>query len=260
MVEAQTFTKATLASRYMTKDTPPTADQLFVALDATWPAAANTKQDGWLLRDGAGGGKRVSAASRLTPDAGVAAAVEAMRAMGQTPMFQVRGEEVDLDTALEAAGYKLVDPVWLYAAPVGDLIDGESEQSRVYRGQFAVAAMQEIWAKGGIGPARLAVMERAAAPKSWLMTRIEDRPAGVAFVSVSGDVAMVHAIEVAGAYRRRGAAHALMSGAATFAADNGANWLALAVTKANLGATSLYQSLGMEVVAGYHYRVLIDGE
>lgn len=244
----------------MIKDTPPTADQLFVALDATWPAAATMAQDGWLLRDGAGGGKRVSAASRLAPDAEITAAAEAMRAMGQAPMFQVRGDEVDLDAALEAAAYQIVDPVWLYAAPVGDLIDGEPEQSRIYRGQFAVAAMQEIWATGGIGPGRLAVMERASAPKSWLMTRIDDRPAGVAFVSVAGGVAMIHAIEVAGAYRRQGAARALMSGAATFAADSGANWLALAVTKANVAANALYQSLGMEAVAGYHYRVLDQQE
>lgn len=244
----------------MSKDTPPTADQLFAALDATWPAAATTAQDGWLLRDGAGGGKRVSAASRMAPGAEIAVAAEAMQAMGQTPMFQVRGEETDLDAALEAAKYKVVDPVSLYVAPVGDLIDGHSEQSRVYRGQFAVAAMQEIWATGGIGPARLAVMERAAAPKSWLMTRIDDRPAGVAFVSVAGEIAMTHAIEVAGAYRRQGAARALMSGAATFAADNGAQWLALAVTKANVGANNLYQSLGMEAVAGYHYRVSDHGE
>lgn len=239
----------------MTKDTSATADRVFAALDATWPAAATKARDGWLLRDGAGGGKRVSAASRMASDARVSAAEKAMRAMGQTPLFQVRGEEPDLDAALETAGYSIVDPVWLYTARAAALIDGKSEQSRVYRGQFAVAAMQEIWAAGGIGPARLAVMERAATPKSWLMTRIDDRPAGVAFVSVAGDIAMVHAIEVADAFRRKGAARALMSGAATFATDNGAGWLALAVTKANVGANALYQSLGMEAVAGYHYRL-----
>lgn len=240
----------------MTKDTFPTAEQVFSALDTTWPAFASKEQDGWLLRDGAGGGKRVSAASRTAADAEISIATDTMRAMGQTPLFQVRGEEPDLDAALETSGYAVFDPVWVYAARAADLIDGKSEQSRVYRGQFAVAAMQEIWAAGGIGPARLAVMERAAAPKSWLMTRIDDRPAGVAFISVEGDIAMIHAIEVADVYRRQGAARALMSGAATFAVENGAAWLALAVTKANVGANTLYQSLGMEVVAGYHYRIL----
>lgn len=244
----------------MTKDTSLTADQMFSALDATWPAATVKAQNGWLLRDGAGGGKRVSAASRMASDAEISVAADAMQAMGQAPTFQVRGEDPDLDAALDAAEYAIVDPVWLYAARVADLIDGQSEQSRIYRGQFAVAAMQEIWSAGGIGPARLAVMERAAAPKAWLMTRIDDRPAGVAFVSVAGGIAMIHAIEVANAYRRQGAARALMSGAATFAADNGAEWLGLAVTKANVGANNLYQSLGMEAVAGYHYRVIDQQE
>jgi len=230
--------------------------EAFAALDATWPAAEVAEHSGWLVRNGAGGGKRVSAASQISLDADINVAVDAMRAMGQVPLFQVRGDETALDDALEAVGYSIIDPVWIYSAPTADLIDGLSEQSRVYRGQFAVAAMQEIWAAGGIGPARIKVMERAASPKSWLLTRIDDRPAGVAFVSVSGGIAMAHAIEVSTNYRRQGAVRVLLSGAATFAADNGAKHLALAVTKANVAANGLYQSLGMKVVAGYHYRIL----
>ena len=233
-----------------------TEAEVFTALDATWPAADLQERDGWLLRKGAGGGKRVSAASAVSPGADIDVAANAMRAMGQPPLFQVRGDETALDGALDAAGYSIIDPVLIYAAPVTALIDGLSEQSRVYRGQFAVAAMQEIWGAGGIGPARLAIMDRASAPKSWLMTRTSDRPAGVAFVGVSGNFAMAHAIEVSASYRRQGAARALLSGAATFASDNGATHLALAVTKANIAANSLYQSLGMKVVAGYHYRIL----
>ena len=109
------------------------------------------------LQRGAGGGKRVSAASQISLDADINVAADAMRAMGQVPLFQVRGDETALDDALEAAGYSIIDPVWIYSAPTADLIDGLSEQSRVYRGQFAVAAMQEIWAAGGIGPARIMV-------------------------------------------------------------------------------------------------------
>lgn len=228
---------------------------IFAALDATWPALRVFEQGGWLLRDGAGGGKRVSAASEKMVGADIDGAAEAMQRLGQAPLFQVRQGEAALDRRLEDDGYQVVDPVWIYAASPPGLIDGLSEQSRVYRGQFAVAAMREIWAEGGIGAHRLAVMDRAAAPKAWLMTRIDDRPAGVAFVSVAGDIAMVHAIEVRERFRRRGAAKALISGAATFAADHGAEHLALAVTKANVGANALYRSLGMEVVAGYHYRI-----
>ncbi len=126
--------------------------EAFAALDATWPAAEVAEHSGWLVRNGAGGGKRVSAASQISLDADINVAADAMRAMGQVPLFQVRGDETALDDALEAAGYSIIDPVWIYSAPTADLIDGLSEQSRVYRGQFAVAAMQEIWAAGGIEP------------------------------------------------------------------------------------------------------------
>ncbi|MEL6679458.1 MAG: GNAT family N-acetyltransferase, partial [Pseudomonadota bacterium] len=37
--------------------------RLYDAVEATWPAAHMWQQDGWTMRDGAGGGKRVSAAT-----------------------------------------------------------------------------------------------------------------------------------------------------------------------------------------------------
>ena len=37
--------------------TLPDAASVMAALDATWPAYATHTQDGWILRDGAGGGK-----------------------------------------------------------------------------------------------------------------------------------------------------------------------------------------------------------
>ena len=91
-----------------------------------------------------------------------------------------------------------------------------------------------------------------------LMSRANDRPVGAAFVAVDGEVAMIHAIEVAKAHRRKGGAVRLMQGAARFAAENGAEWLALAVTEANSGARALYERLGMADAGGYHYRVRTD--
>ncbi len=235
--------------------TLPTEAEIFEALDETWPARRVIDADGWRLRDGGGGGKRVSAATRTAPDADIAAAIVGMEELGQTPLFQVRGNEPDLDAALAAKGFDIVDPVLIYAAPSASLNDGLGEQSRIYRCEGPIAAMREIWAAGGIDASRLAVMDRAAAPKTWLMSRLDDRAAAVGFVSVPGAVAMIHAIETAAAKRRRGAARALLSGAGIFATANGADNLALAVTKANEVANNLYQALGMAVVAEYHYRI-----
>ena len=53
----------------------------------------------------------------------------------------------------------------------------------------------ELWAEGGIGPARLAVMERVQGPKTVILARAQDRAAGVAFVALHDGMAMLHGLE-----------------------------------------------------------------
>ena len=104
-------------------------------------------------------------------------------------------------------------------------------------------------------PARRAIMDRALGPKMFLMSRASEKPAGVAFFAVDGDVAMIHAIEVLPALRRQGGGVLLMELAARMALEHGAETLALAVTQANTGACALYERLGMAVAGQYHYRL-----
>jgi GNAT superfamily N-acetyltransferase len=66
---------------------------------------------------------------------------------------------------------------------------------------------------------------------------------------------MIHAVEVRPALRRKGAARQMLNAAAHWAAEQGADRLALAVTEANAGARALYASLGMQPVGQYHYRI-----
>ena len=236
----------------------PAPARLMAAIDATWPAAEYRRLGPWTLRRGAGGGQRVSAASTDDETADPAEAAEAMRAWGQTPLFRVSEEQAALDDRLAAADCRRHDPVVLYAAPVGRLADGRDETARVIRVRAPLAILDEIWLAGGIGPGRRAVMDRAPEPRTTLMARVGDRPAGVAFIGVDGEVAMIHAIEVAPAQRRLGAGETLIRGAASFAAEHGAAWLALAVTEANAPARALYARLGMGVAGRYHYRLGAD--
>lgn len=229
--------------------------EIFEALEATWPAAEVVERDGWRLRLGDGGGKRVSAATRLAPDADIGAAEAAMAAWGQTPLFQLTPGQSDLDAALDGRGYQVVDPVTIYAIKTERLLIDGSELGKILRGDRRIALAEDIWAAGGVGSARLAVMDRVECPKSYVLSRLGDRPAGVAFVAAAGRVAMVHAIEVMPKHRRKGAARLLMAGAARFAHEAGAEVFSLVVTDANEGANALYQALGMEVVARYHYRL-----
>ena len=56
------------------------------AMEATWPPHATHRQGPWLIREGAGGGKRVSAASVEGDwhEADLAEAEEAMLALGSS--------------------------------------------------------------------------------------------------------------------------------------------------------------------------------
>lgn len=242
--------------------TLPDNERLMAATDATWAPAEMLDFGGWRLRSGAGegGGKRVSAASPLGGPA--AAAVEdaeaVMRHWGQPGLFRLTPADAALDAELEGRGYALIDPVVLYAGSVGRLVGEGSHMAAVYRCAFAPAILQEIWAAGGIGPGRLAVMDRVSGPSTRLLSRAGDTPCGVAFVAVSdddGEIAMIHAIEVLPRLRRQGAGRLLVEGAARFAAEHGAAWLTLAVTEANSPARALYARMGMVEAGHYHYRI-----
>ncbi|SDD69809.1 GNAT family N-acetyltransferase [Ruegeria marina] len=233
----------------------------FAVVDATWPAARIETRGNLVLREGRGGGKRVSAASAMGPLSGaeIGAAEDAMRAMGQQPLFQLRPGNEDLDAELAERGYDIVDPVNIYAIAAERLTDIPIPRVTVFTLWEPLAIMRELWAQGGIGPGRLAVMDRTKGPKTGLLMRHRDKPGGVAFVAIHDSVAMLHALEIPPHQRRQGLGKWAMRGAAFWALDNGAQTLSVVCTKANEGANALYRSLGMEIVGEYHYRLLDEG-
>lgn len=234
----------------------PDVHQLYRVTEGTWPPARVWGKDGITLRDGAGGGKRVSAATSegVPARAALADAEAAMLAMGQTPLFMIRAGEADLDAMLAAEGYCVIDPVTLYRLPTAQLTDKPIPPVTAFAIWEPLAIMMELWAQDGIGPARVAVMERAQI-KTGLLARWNEQPAGAAFVGVHDGVAMVHAVIVAAHQRRQGVAQWLMRKAAFWAQEQGAAWISVLCVKENLAANRLYQGLGFEAVGSYHYRI-----
>lgn len=233
----------------------PDAARLFAALDATWPAARFIDQPPWVLREGRGGGQRVSAATASGPveDADIDAAEAGMRALAQRPLFMIRPEDGVLDALLEARGYEIVDPVTLYLAESLTLC-ADLPPASAYPSWPLLAVQAQIWAEGGIGPARLAVMERVTGQKTAILGRGGNTPASTAFIAIDDDIAMLHALEVRPASRKRGMGRKTMQAAANWAAAQGAKWMTLAVTRENVAANALYTSLGMTPATSYHYR------
>ncbi len=239
-----------------------TSARIFAASDATWPAATLRDVGPVTLREGQGGGSRASAAT-VRPGtsadeitAHLPAAEAAMLAMGQSCLFQVREGDDALDALLAVRGYAVMDPVVAFSAPVAALTARPLEMLRTFCAWPAIAAQAEIWAAGGIGPARRAVMARARTPRTTLLGRAGDSPAATAFVACDGPLAMLHALEVAPPFRRSGLGRDMMHAAGHWAAGQGARDLALLVTRANGAACALYAGIGMRIVTHYHYRIL----
>ncbi|MBE2277176.1 MAG: GNAT family N-acetyltransferase [Rhodobacteraceae bacterium] len=220
-------------------------------MEATWPPARSWTLGPFRLRDGAGGGKRVSATT--VEGSWDGAALAAAEAAMDAPLFALRVGDEALDEALAARGYRIVDPVVAYAAPVAALA-GTLPFLAAFAHWPPLEVARDIWAEGGIGATRVAVMQRVAGPRAAVLARTDERPVGAAFVACDGPEAMLHALEVRNLARRRGTGQRLLRAAANWAADQGATRLSLLVTERNIAARALYDAAGMAVVGRYHYR------
>ena len=241
----------------MQKQTWDDFGDILTALDATWPAAARQSIGPWIIRDGQEGGKRVSAAtpnSDWTP-ADIQTAEATMRDLGQTPLFMIINQDHDLDHALADTGYDIVDPVNIYSTSVDTLTIERPPKVSMFSVWPPLAIEIDMWAEGGISDARVNVMKRVQGPKTSILARWNDYPAGVGFAAVHGKDAFVHAVEIRAAQRQQGVASWLMKQAAFWAAEQGVSRLNVACTKANVAANALYRSIGMKVVGEYHYRM-----
>lgn len=221
---------------------------LFEVLEATWPPASSQRIGPFRRRDGAGGGKRVSA---TVLDGTFSQA--ALDALGPEPLFQLRPGQEGLDRALEKRGYRVIDPTILLVAPAADL--AEPPPPVFLLGCFPpLAIMRNLWAAAHTGPERIAIMERVQGTRQCFIIRHSDSPAGVGFVAIHKGTAMLHALHVEPQLRRQGVARKAVRAMAHWAAQNGATRFSLAVTEANAAARALYADLGMVESGTYHYR------
>ncbi|RCW84083.1 GNAT family N-acetyltransferase [Paracoccus lutimaris] len=226
------------------------------AFETTWPAAEYADAGAFRVGRGHGAGGRVSSARALRPDWDEAdiPAVEAIhRRWRQRAMFRLPDCDDALAKALIARGYQRQNPTAIMALDCAALRDRDVPGMTAFTIWPPLAIQGDIWAAGNIGAARQAVMPRVALPRTAILGRHEDRAAGAAFVAVDGPVAMIHAIEVAPGFRRKGLAGWLIRRAATWADAQGATRLGLAVSRANTSARALYDRMGFAETGGYAY-------
>lgn len=239
----------------------PGITDLAPVVAATWPPATQTELGPFTIFQNTGGGSRVRAARLADPhadgcdvtDDDIHAAVIAMETLNQPPLFAVLGPQTSLDHQLAAMGFAVKDPTDAMVMPTADLA-ATPPPVTCFETWPPLAIQEEIWLTDDIGPDRLTVMMRADGPKTSLFGRVNDRPAGSAFVAVHDGIAMLHGLVVTPEARRKGLARNMMHAAGDWAANNGADTFSLLVTQRNTAARSLYTSLGFQPVGHYHYR------
>jgi len=221
-----------------------TSQEIFDALHATWPAQKSWEDGAWTHRESSGGGNRVNASTRLEDSSEVP----------NSTLVMGRPRQPYLDQALEQARYRMRDATLALTMPVPEAPEAPPLVT-TFLGWEPLEAHRMIWQQDGIGPERLAIMDRVASPKTALLGRINDRPAGAGFAACHNGIAMVHALSVLEANRRQGLAQRMMMRAMVWARAQEAHTLAVLVTKANKPAIALYERLGMRADSSYHYRV-----
>lgn len=246
----------------MTHPALPSLERFAAASDATWRGAETEALGAWRMRfSPAAAGNRASsvwpAGDPGLPMADAVAAVEAAyRARGLPPRFQLWDGGGALDTALEAAGYRKYDRSVVMGRGLAGAWPDPPKETIAIAVTTPLALMDEIWEQDGIPAPRRAVMERAEGPIMRFLGRIGMRPAGAVAAIVDRDVAVVHALTVLPAHRRKGVATRLMRAAVAFAEGAGAGVMAHSVSADSAGAIALYEGLGFQAFGEYHYRVL----
>lgn len=225
------------------------------AFETTWPAAEYAQAGGFRVGHGLGAGGRVGSAFTIGNwmPTDIDAAINIHFNWKQRALFSTLDTETKLQDELETRNFLIEKPSLIMAAPTKVLTDQVIPKIMTFTIWPPLSIQRDIWVEGNIDARRQAIMDRVTTFKTSILGRIEDRAAGTAFAALNQDVAMLHALEIAPEFRRKGLAGWMIRQAAFWAEENGASRLALAVLRDNAGAVSLYESLGFRVVTGYRY-------
>jgi len=229
------------------------------ASDVCWPPIKKLEIGPWTIREGGGGGNRVSATSLNNSnsflDTDIVCAEAAMKALSQPYIFLIGKEERELDFTLETLGYNIVTPSVIYGCDIDRVSNFDIPPITTFNVWPPLEIMKKIWIEGGVSESRLSVMERSKGEKTTILGRVSNVVAGCAFVSIYSGISMVHSVLVHPNFRRKGLGRYMLNESAKWASGRGSSYIALQVTEQNNEARSLYKNLGMEVKGSYHYRV-----
>ena len=234
-----------------------TPNSFWAASETCWPPLNKKNIGPWVIREGEGGGNRVSSttANDFFRKEDIFIAENHMQLLNQKNIFHIREKDLELDNILDRLGYSLVDKTVVYGSKIAKMSSPCVPPMTAFNIWPPLRIMKDIWEIGGTTDSRISVMERCKVRKTAILGRIENKAAGCAFISEYKGVAILQALFVLPSYRRKGLARFLISESVKWVSYAESAYLALMTDKYNKEARGLYDSLGMKIIDKYHYRV-----
>ena len=234
-----------------------TPNSFWAASETCWPPLNKKNIGPWVIREGAGGGNRVSSttANDFFRKEDIFIAENHMQLLNQKNIFQIREKDLELDNILDRLGYSLVDKTVVYGSKIAKMSSPCVPPMTAFNIWPPLRIMKDIWEIGGTTDSRISVMERCKVRKTAILGRIENKAAGCAFISEYKGIAILQALFVLPSYRRKGLARFLISESVKWVSYAESAYLAIMTDKYNKEARGLYDSLGMKIIDKYHYRV-----
>ncbi|MBX3012407.1 MAG: GNAT family N-acetyltransferase [Caldilineaceae bacterium] len=237
-----------------------------------WPAAEVQEIDGWWARYANGVTRRANSvwpnvtSESVATDARIEAVAQfyAERRLPARYQISPAAQPADLDDRLAALGYAAVAHTAVQVAELNTMLTNTPPLRRNPEFTVEVAeAFDEQWFSlyvaaaeeeaAGMG-ARRAILQRIADPVGFVLLQIDAEPAAVGLGVIGAGWLGIFCMGTLPAFRRRGAARAILRTLAIWAQMQGAERAYLQVMAHNTAAQSLYTSLGFTTLYHYHYR------
>lgn len=238
-----------------------------------WPAEQVEEVDGWRLRFAGGITRR---ANSVWPNADnrhsslpakLAAAERFYLSRGLPVVYQIcaAAQPADLDDVLAADGYALDAPTWVQIAPINRLLEKlpplrlhpefEIEVAEEYDPAWFDLYCRSEGVEGHGAAMRSAILQRIEPPHGFVTLSIHGVPVAIGLGVLEDEWLGIFSMATLPAYRRRGAAAAVLRTLAIWAQLYDAKHAYLQVMQDNAGAQQLYAKAGFETAYSYHYRV-----
>ena len=238
-----------------------------------WPAAEVEMCGGWRLRSTQGVTRRANSVWPNVDDGALSldarlAQVEAFYAARRLPaIYQICDamQPAQLDAVLATRGYTLEAPTFVQVAALATLLERlpslrhyptfEVEVSEEFDPQWFELYCAAETVSSGAAPVRRAILERISPLHGFVTLYADGAPAAVGMGVVEAGWLGIFSMATLPAYRRQGAARAILRTLAVWAQLYDAQRAYLQVMAHNIAAQALYASAGFVTAYRYHYRV-----